>query len=152
MRAIRAALIAILSLGIGVAGAQTKQAANSTDTVNPHSPRTGHPYRHGAVPTREAHANMRAWADSHRRLVPPSEFAGKRHGAGLVTAAGELGMTTLSYNGGVNGIGVTSGTPKVYLVFWGSQWGTAGTDPGGNTTFTGDPMAAAPYVQKWIKG
>jgi PKD repeat protein len=47
---------------------------------------------------------------------------------------------------------VTSGTPKVYLVFWGSQWGAAGTDPGGNTTFTGDPMAAAPYVQKWIKG
>jgi len=152
MRAILAGLIAILSLGVGVAGAQTKQAANTTDVVNPHSPRKGHPYRHGVVPTREAHTNMRAWAEANRHLVPPSELAGKRHGAGVVTMASQLGMLTLTYNGGVDGVGVTSGTPKVYLVFWGTQWGTAGTDAGGNTTFTGDPTAAAPYIQKWIKG
>ena len=152
MRAIRAGLIAILSFGIGVAGAQTKEAGNATDAVNPYSPRKGHPYRHGVVPTRQAHANMHAWAGANRQLVRPSESAGKSHGAGAATMASETGMLTLSYNGGVDGIGVTSGTPKVYLVFWGTQWGTAGTDAGGNKTFTGDPMAAAPYIQKWIKG
>ena len=38
------------------------------------------------------------------------------------------GPETLAYGGGIDGIGVTSGTPKVYLVFWGTQWGTQGTD------------------------
>jgi serine protease len=150
MRAIVAVLSAILTLGIGVAGAQTKQAGNATDVVNPHSPRKGHPYRHGVVPTREAHAKMRAWAAANPNPAPRSEKSGKSHGAGGPTA--ETGDQTLSYNGGVDGIGVASGTPKVYLVLWGTQWGTAGTDAGGNMTFTGDPMAAAPYTQKWIKG
>jgi PKD repeat protein len=37
-------------------------------------------------------------------------------------------------------------------VFWGSQWGSSGTDANGYTTLSGDPNNAAPYVQKWIKG
>src|SRR5262245_2767259 len=127
MRAIVAGLIAILTVGSGLAAAQTKEAGNATDVVNPHSPRKEHPYRHGVVPTREAHANMKAWAAEHRHAVRPS--GGKGHGAGNAGGGGgETGPQTLSYNGGVNGIGVTSGTPKVYLVFWGTQWGTAGTD------------------------
>jgi serine protease len=151
MRAMVAGLlIAILTLGIGVAGAQTKQAGNATDVVNPHSPRNGHPYRHGVVPTREAHAKMKAWVAANRNLTRQSEKSGKSHGAGGPTAV--TGDETLSYNGGVDGIGVTSGPPKVYLVFWGTQWGTAGTDAGANMTFTGDPTSAAPYIQQWIKG
>jgi hypothetical protein len=42
----------------------------------------------------------------------------------------------LTYGGGVHGIGVTTGAPRVYLVFWGSQWGTA--SPAGSTNLSGD--------------
>jgi len=39
------------------------------------------------------------------------------------TFAPGTGSQTLSFGGGIDGIGVTSGTPKVYLVIYGSQWG-----------------------------
>ena len=58
----------------------------------------------------------------------------------------------LTYHGGVDGIGVTSGTPKVYLVFWGSQWGTTGTDANSNVTLSGDPAGVAPRLQQLFKG
>ena len=103
--------------------------AQATD--NPYSPANGHSYRHGVVPTRETWQQMQAYAQSH-----PS--------------AG--GLNTLSYGGGVDGIGVTSGTPKVYLVFWGSQWGSSGTDSNGNLTFSNDTAGAAPYLQNLFKG
>jgi hypothetical protein len=45
---------------------------------------------------------------------------GHGHGGG--------GSTNLSYHGGVGGIGVET-APKVYLVFWGSQWNN--NDPSG---------------------
>jgi serine protease len=39
--------------------------------------------------------------------------------------------TNLSYRGGIGGVGVET-APKVYLVAWGSQWGTNGSnDPSG---------------------
>ena len=58
----------------------------------------------------------------------------------------------LVYRGGVHGIGVTTGPPKVYLVFWGSQWGTAGTDANTNLTLTGDTSGVAPVLQQMFKG
>jgi serine protease len=118
-------------LTLAVADAPAQNAAASS-VANPHSPRYGHPYRHGVVPTREVHANMQVWA---------AQFA--------VTATGPQ---TLSYGGGVDGIGVTSGKPKVYLVVYGSQWGTAGTDAGGNMTLSNDPVGAVPYLQMMFKG
>jgi Putative Ig domain len=102
---------------------------------NPYSPANGHPYRHGAFATSEQKTAMQTWARSH---------------AFKATAA--TGPQTLSYGGGVDGIGVTSGTPKVYLVFWGTQWGTQSTDSGGNLTFSNDTSAGAPYLQKMFKG
>src|SRR5437762_7984415 len=51
------------------------------------------------------------------------------------------GLNTLSYGGGIDGIGVTSGTPRVYLVFYGSQW-----------TSGGDPNGAATYLQNLFNG
>ena len=45
-----------------------------------------------------------------------------------------------------------TGHEKVYLVFYGSQWGTTGTDGNGNTTLSGDPTGEAPYVQQLFKG
>ncbi len=58
----------------------------------------------------------------------------------------------LNYGGGISGVGVTTGAPRVYLVFWGSQWGTQGTNSAGNITLSGDPSAMAPYVEAFMKG
>jgi serine protease len=62
------------------------------------------------------------------------------------------GGNTLSYGGGIDGIGVTSGHQKVYVVFWGTQWGTQSTNTAGNLTFSTDKAGAAPYVQQLFKG
>ena len=63
----------------------------------------------------------------------------------------------MSYGGGNFGggsvrVGVTTGAPEVYLVFWGSQWGTEGTDSNGYVTLSGDPHGIAPYLQAFIAG
>ena len=57
----------------------------------------------------------------------------------------------LRYGGGTGGIGVTTGHPSVYLVFWGSQWGTPATAKG-IVTLAGDPSGMAPYLQELFKG
>jgi serine protease len=84
----------------------------------------GAPYRHGAVPFRG-------------RQVPQSP----------ATSANDL-----NYGGGIGGVGVTTGPEKVYLVFWGSQWGTQGTNSAGNFTYSGDPQGVAPDLQAFMKG
>lgn len=61
------------------------------------------------------------------------------------------GVGTLSYQGGVHGIGVTTGAPKVYLVFWGAGWGTAGTN-GTDVTLSGDAKGVAPLLQRFFAG
>jgi serine protease len=124
---------AAVALPVGPAHAAT-QAAPSAD---PYSPAYQHPYRQGVVPSVSRLAQMKAWAASHLPI------------GGLPVNAGS---ETLSYGGGIDGIGVTSGTPKVYLVFWGNQWGTQGTDSNGNLTFSGDPDSGAPYIQNLFKG
>jgi serine protease len=47
---------------------------------------------------------------------------------------------------------VTTGAEKVYLVFWGSQWGSQSTNGAGYATFTGDSKGLAPDVQAFMKG
>jgi serine protease len=56
----------------------------------------------------------------------------------------------LTYQGGTDGIGVTTGPPQVYVVFWGSQWGTA--NPPGSTTFSNDAAGMAPRVVALLSG
>src|SRR5262245_4530053 len=102
-----AVVLGLLSFG------GTAQAAGA----NPYAPAAGHPYRHGAVPTRETFAKIRQYRQAHPNVA--------------------LAANDLNYGGAVDGIGVTTGAPRVYLVFYGSQWGTAGTDANGNTTFSG---------------
>jgi serine protease len=63
-----------------------------------------------------------------------------------------LSANNLRYGGGIDGIGVTTGAEQVYLVFYGSQWGTQGTDADGNVTLSGDPSGEAPYLQQMFKG
>jgi serine protease len=54
----------------------------------------------------------------------------------------------MTYHGG----SVVTGAPKVYLVFWGSQWGTASTDTSGYQEFSGDPAGMAPVLQAFFAG
>jgi serine protease len=130
-RALALALVAASTLHTGAMAAPGK--ANEAEPVNPHSPRLGHLHRHGVAPSRDTHAAMRRWAASYASNAP-------------------VGTKTLSYGGGTSGIGVLSGPPKVYLVFYGSQWGSAGVDANGNTTLTNDTAGAAPYMQQLFKG
>jgi serine protease len=86
---------------------------------------------------------MRAWAAQH-------------HGTPLTGAAPRAAATgpRLTYGGGNpgTGVGVTTGPPKVYLVFYGSQWGAPSTDGNGDLTFANDPAGEAPYLQEFFKG
>jgi len=89
---------------------------------NPFSPRYRHDYRYGALPTREIATKVRAWEEWQMESRHPIHPA--------------FGLNAVTYGGGIDGIGVTSGTPRVYLVFYGSQWASgAGGDPNGVSTF-----------------
>jgi serine protease len=55
------------------------------------------------------------------------------------------GASNLNYHGGIGGVGVET-APKVYLVFWGSQWGAVGS-PGSN-----DPSGEAAILQNFLNG
>ena len=50
------------------------------------------------------------------------------------------GGSNLSYHGGTNGVGVETGSDKVYLVYWGSQWNN------------NDPSGEAAIQQKFFNG
>jgi hypothetical protein len=117
-----------------VAAAATLAALPAqADQQNPYLPSTGHPYRHGAVNTREMNTKANKWTAQQKGNASTSS-------------------RTLAYGGGVDGIGVTHGAPKVYLVVYGSQWGTQGTDASGNLTFSGDKNSTVPLLQNMFKG
>ncbi|WP_207892379.1 hypothetical protein [Streptacidiphilus pinicola] len=127
------ASLTLLTGGLLAAAQSSATAANGSPSANPYSPAYQHAYRHGAIPTVDGNTKMKGWAKTH-------------------AAATATGSETLSYGGGIDGIGVNSGHAKVYLVFYGSQWGTKGTDANGNATFTGDPDHAASAAQQMFKG
>ena len=141
MRGPIAVLTALSAAGVVAAAAGTASAAvaapHPAAVSNPYSPAYQHAYRHGATPTVSTEAKMRQWAKSHPQSAVPA--------AG--TAANDL-----NYGGGIDGIGVTTGHEKVYLVFYGSQWGSQSTNANGDVTLSGDPSGAAPYVQEFLKG
>ncbi|PZS28564.1 MAG: hypothetical protein DLM59_14400 [Pseudonocardiales bacterium] len=121
-----------LAMSVTATSTATAAAAPAAGTAkNPYSPAKGHPYRHGASPTRSQNAKTRTFDAANPAAVGPQ---------------------TLFYGGGVDGIGVTSGHPQVYLIFWGTQWGTQGTDADGNLTFSSDTVGGAPKLQNMFKG
>jgi subtilisin-like proprotein convertase family protein len=122
-----------LTLAAGVLAAGT--AAQAAAGGNPYAPSYQHPYRHGAVPTRETNTAMAAYRATHAPAVPPRDSA-----------------NNLVFRGGVDGIGVTTGVPKVYLVFYGTQWGTSSTNAQGDLVFTGDSVGEAARLQEMFKG
>jgi Putative Ig domain len=107
-------------------------AASTGGVRNPYSPAYGHSYRHGVLPTRELNTKMLGWEKLHNNAVSTS-------------------ARTLAYGGGVDGIGVQSGHSKVYLVFYGTQWGTQ-TTTNGVSGFSGDVNGAAQAAQNMFKG
>ena len=132
---------AVLAAGVMAASAPGAAAATtqpgtqaSSSVVNPYSPAYKHAYRHGVLPTLQQNAKMKKWASAH------------------VTPDAATGSETLSYGGGIDGIGVNSGHAKVYLVFYGNQWGTESTNSQGDATFSGDPDGGAPVAQEMFKG
>jgi hypothetical protein len=129
-----AAVTLAAGLQAAVTGAQASVSGHPA-VRNPYSPAYHHPYREGVVPTRPQLQKMRAWSRSHA-------------GAGIRAAS----ANDLNYGGGIDGIGVTTGPEKVYLVFYGSQWGTQGTNGNGDVTLSGDPYGEAPYLQQLFKG
>jgi serine protease len=125
-------------LSISIAASLAGFSVAKADELNPYNPRAnGHGYRHGAHSTREQAKLAAQWWANNKSTI------------GTTTTTG---TETLSFGGGVNGIGVTSGTPKVYIVVYGTQWGTAGTDSAGNMTLSGDALGAVPYLERLYKG
>ena len=114
-----------------VAGAATTSVHHAASVVNPYSPAYHHAYRHGVVPTIPQQKLMNRWARNHPVYASTND---------------------LNYGGGIDGIGVTTGSERVYLVFYGSQWGTQSTNSNGDITLSGDPSGQAPYQQELYKG
>ena len=114
-------------LAVGCLAACSYEPTRQPTYDNPYSPRHEHAYRHGAVPTREVIERMRSWEETQRSWRPSIS----------------LTATALTYGGGVDGIGVTSGVPRVYLVFYGSQWAVGGG---------GDPNNASMFLQALFTG
>jgi serine protease len=142
------ALCGALSLAAGAASVQATDVGPARDlpaqTQNPYSPQYGHPYRGGAVPTLDGLEQMKAWAAAHP--LPATESMASVAGATIDP------NNVMTYGGGTNGVGVMSGQMKVYLVFWGNQWGTQSTDANNDMKFTGDPKSVASAVQEMFKG
>ncbi|HET8603461.1 MAG TPA: putative Ig domain-containing protein [Marmoricola sp.] len=133
-RILATALAGAATLAItGIANAAPATAAShrTHGSQDPYAPNYHHAYRHGAVPTRETNSRMKAWQNANYAATGPK---------------------TLSFGGGVDGIGATSGKPKVYLVFWGSQWGSSSTDGNGNLAFSADSYGGAGKLQQMFKG
>src|SRR5579871_2888019 len=117
------------------AAATTPGASGQTDPVVSYF--QSHP---GVMPTAAEQAHIKAWRAAHPN-------------ASTATTAATISANTLAYQGGTNGEGVMSGAKtKVYLVFYGTQWGTQSTDANGDAKFTGDPDSAASAVQEMFKG
>jgi hypothetical protein len=135
MRGSAAAFTAVaLTAGMQAAltgGAQASPHQAPYRVVNPYSPAYHHAYRHGVVPTIPQQKRMLRWDRNHPRNASAND---------------------LNYGGGIDGIGVTTGSERVYMVFYGSQWGTQSTNANGDVTLSGDPSGQAPYQQELYKG
>ncbi len=131
---VKAGLAVLFSAALAAGTLSIGTAAQGATGDNPYAPNYQHSYRHGAVPTREALTKMDAWRAANQSVIPTDS------------------AQNLRYGGGVDGIGVTTGAPKVYLVFWGTQWGTQSTNGNGDLTFSNDSSGAAPQLQEMFKG
>ncbi|WP_198035359.1 hypothetical protein [Streptacidiphilus rugosus] len=127
-RSVRTGVALAAGITLAIAGSSAALAATSQHAAASAAPAASQAHRHGVFPTRGQSAQAHTATKS--RTNPK----------------------TLSYGGGVDGIGVQSGHSKVYLVFYGTQWGTQTTDANGNAKFSGDADGAASAAQQMFKG
>ena len=125
------AVALVTGMQAAVAGGAQAAVHHAPAVVNPYSPAYHHAYRHGVVPAIPQQKKMDRWDRNHPRNASAND---------------------LNYGGGIDGIGVTTGQEKVYMVFYGSQWGTQSTNANGDVTLSGDPSGQAPYQQELYKG
>jgi serine protease len=118
--------------GGGIAAAGPASASPGVTTLS--DPTAGHSYRHGAVPLRLPAGPRNA------ATTTPASRGGR-------STAGPSQRNQLRFGGG----SVVTSSPKVYVVFWGSQWGTQSTS-GGYQVFSGDPDGLAPNLQAFFSG
>ncbi|HEV3131885.1 MAG TPA: IPT/TIG domain-containing protein [Acidimicrobiales bacterium] len=133
------------SVGVGphAAGATTARlTAGVVPTVLTDPTGGNHGYRHGAVP--RIVSSIPAPASASPRALPA--IIAPAASTKLLTYGG--GLTA----GGLVDAGVTTGPPRVYLVFYGSQWGTKGTNGAGDATFSHDAAGLAPALQTLYAG
>ncbi|HUY22623.1 MAG TPA: putative Ig domain-containing protein [Acidimicrobiales bacterium] len=120
----------------GTAAAGTAAGSQGSGAIGLSDPTGGgHAYRHGALPLRTGAGHLGAAA-----VAAPSSTSPQ--------GAGQGSRGPLRYRGGP----VVTGSPRVYLVFWGSQWGTPSTGAGGYQHFSGDPDGLAPDLQAFFAG
>jgi hypothetical protein len=132
-RALTAAAAAAAVVAGSLVATAAAQPAQAVGTTNPFDPSYQHGYRHGAVPTVAAKIRIDAFQAAH----PAAAFSGSSE--------------NLRFGGGVNGVGVTTGSPRVFLVFWGSSWGSSSLNADGDLTFTNDSAGSAPRLQQLFK-
>lgn len=127
----KAIAVSIL-LGL-VSGPVFAQSNSAPPETNPYSPANGHSYRHGVIPTRAVHEQMKAYQAAQTRN-------------------GRTVSKTLSFGGGVSGVGVMNSHVKVYIVYYGSQWGTQSTNAKGDSVFSNDSYGGAAVAEEMFKG
>ncbi|MGW3045490.1 Ig domain-containing protein [Kitasatospora sp. NPDC001159] len=145
--------VAALTLGLAVTGLSGTTASADPAPGKPTSATDPHPAAEGWTQVNGTWVQLNA-------VKPHSMPNAKVFADRKAATAPKSGATTrndynlqMTYRGGQDSIGVTTGQPKVYLVYWGKQWGAKGTDPAsGNVTLSGDPDGAAPYQQDFFKG
>ena len=109
-------------------------SASASSVAAPTAVASGHAYRHGVFPRAGAGVQAHAAAQAAPGGQPANE------------------TKPMTYHGGTGGVGVTTGVPKVYVIYWGSQWGTASKDAQGYTALSGDSAGMAPRQQAFFKG
>ncbi|MDH6580378.1 putative Ig domain-containing protein [Kitasatospora sp. MAP5-34] len=150
----RAALTGAVSLAVTAAGLMAAPAQAATLSI-PAVSGQAHHHTASALAGSGITNEFNPFSSTLKRSTIPGiqqyEAQRRAHIANQLSAAA-TGAETLSYGGGVDGIGVQSGHSKVYLVFYGSQWGSQSTDSNGNAKFSGDSAGAAGATQQMFKG
>ncbi len=147
-------LLALGVLAVPAAAADGGTGRGSARRATPATAATPATVATPATPATAAAAarnRTRTGRHGHAKVFPTREATDAQNQS-PEAATEPAGSGALIYSGGVNGVGVTRGAPKVYVVFWGSQWGKASTTSTGALALSGDSKSVAPRLQAMLKG
>jgi serine protease len=139
MRIARQGIVVLFGLVVAFVGVTPASVASAAPVAPTSAPSSASTARGGPVVLKTVDAQRAATANGASASV-----------RGPIEPAAPGSQGPLKYRGGRNGIGVTIGQPKVYLVFWGSQWGTA--NPVGSTHFSNDSLGVASRLVAMFNG